>query len=109
MASSAGQARLFLDNFNGTKTMAYDFGYPRIQPKDDPYPNPALETAPVVTFYDGNMTFAGCWTDDGSSHALSYEAYTDSSNSTIELCASTCTDLGFTVAGMEFGEEPPCG
>ena len=35
MASPAGQARLFIDNFYGDKKRAFDFGYPRIQAGDD--------------------------------------------------------------------------
>lgn len=103
VAAPAGQARLFLDNFNGTQDMAFDFGYPRRQPKDDPFPNPALDKKPAVKVYAGNTTFAGCWTDS-TSRSLSTVAYTGWSNSTIELCTSTCHDLGFTVAGMEIGK-----
>lgn len=41
--SDAGLARLFTDNFYGNLSRAYDFGYPRNQTGDDPYPNPAYE------------------------------------------------------------------
>ena len=45
MASLAGQARLFKDNFYGDGAKAYDFGYPRIQANvDDPFPDPAYNT-----------------------------------------------------------------
>lgn len=45
MASAAGEARLFTDNWSGNGSRAYDFGYPRQQPGDDPYPNPSLNTS----------------------------------------------------------------
>jgi len=39
-ASAAGQARLFLDGFDGA-AQAYDFYYPRFQAGDDPFPDPS--------------------------------------------------------------------
>ncbi|RDW92342.1 hypothetical protein BP5796_01736 [Coleophoma crateriformis] len=109
-ASSAGQDRLFLDNFNGTGDIAFDFGYPRRQTGDDPYPNSALNgtasTGPTV-YYAGNMSYYGCFTDQDP-RSLTYTAYSSISN-TIGLCTSTCNDAGYTIAGMEYGSECYCG
>jgi hypothetical protein len=109
-ASTSGQSRLFLDNFNGNGSKHYDIGYPRLQAGDDPYPDPSLNTtttgAPVRT-YAGNMTYVGCYSDQ-SPQSLSYMAYSDSSN-TIEKCTDTCNAAGYTIAGAEFGIECYCG
>ncbi|KAL3418802.1 wsc domain-containing protein [Phlyctema vagabunda] len=109
-ASAAGQARLFLDNFNGTGARAYDFGHPRRQTGDDPLPDPAFNssvpTGPV-TVYAGNMTFAGCFTDQ-TPKTLGYTAYSSSDN-TIDKCTSTCDTAGYTIAGTEYGSECYCG
>lgn len=108
-ASSAGQARLFLDNFNGTKKMAYDFGYPRLQTGDDPYPDPSLATnaTTINPTYAGNMTYAGCY-EDLYGLNLPDLVYSNGSN-TIELCTTVCSSAGYTVAGLEDGIECYCG
>lgn len=110
MASPAGQARLFTDNFYGDGTRSYDFGYPRIQSDvDDPYPNPAYNessTAEDTTVYAGNMTFAGCYTDS-STRTLAYMAY-DSTSNTVDECTAACVDAGYTIAGMEYGSQCWC-
>ena len=41
--SSAGLARLFTDNFYGGHNRAFDYGYPREQAGDDPYPDPSQD------------------------------------------------------------------
>lgn len=110
-ASQAGQARLFLDDFYGDGKMAYDFGYPRQQTGDDPYPNPALNATSTanLTVYSGNMTYAGCWTDNTNNvRTFPYQAY-DSSSNTIELCTSTCASQGYTIAGLEYASQCFCG
>ena len=110
MASPAGQARLFLDNFYGNGSRAYDFGYPRQQAGDDPYPNPALNgTAASVNnnTYAGNMTYWGCWSDQ-TPHSLTNLSYTSNAN-TVELCTSTCAGGKDTIAGMEYGSQCFCG
>jgi hypothetical protein len=108
-ASSAGLARLFTDNFNGTGNIAYDKGYPRKQTGDDPYPNPAEDsTVPtVVEYYAGNMSYAGCYTDQ-TPLSLAYEAY-DKTTNTVELCTTTCDAAGYTIAGLEYGSQCFCG
>lgn len=109
-SSSAGQARLFLDNFNGTGKMAYDFGYPRIQTGDDPYPDPVLSANQTVTpnaTYAGNMTYQGCY-QDVNQNTLPYLAYANNSN-TIEMCTSVCNAAGYLIAGMEYGISCYCG
>lgn len=110
MASPAGQARLFVDNFYGNGNRSYDFGYPRQQPGDDPYPNPALNgTAASVNnnTYAGNMTYWGCWSDQNP-RSLANLSYTSNDN-TIEKCTSVCDQGGNTIAGIEFGTQCFCG
>ena len=110
MSSSAGQARLFRDNFNGDASLAYDVGYPRIQGGDDPYPNPALAPAAknwTTQVYPGNMSYQGCWTNSNTS-SLAYNAYQGNSNNTIEGCTSTCRGLGYSTAGMAWGYDCYC-
>lgn len=110
MSSQAGQARLFTDNFYGNGNRSYDFGYPREQAGDDPYPNPALNgtTAAVNNnTYAGNMTYWGCWTDQ-SPQTLKNQSYSSNAN-TIETCTSTCAQGGNTIAGIEDGTQCFCG
>lgn len=110
MACSAGLSRLFQDNFYGNGSRAYDYGYPRVQAGDDPYPNPALVSNTTVnaTVYAGNMTLQGCYSDDTSARTLTYLAYA-SQNNTIELCTQTCVAAGYTIAGVEYGTQCYCG
>ncbi|KAI7392635.1 WSC-domain-containing protein [Hortaea werneckii] len=110
MASKAGQARLFKDNFYGNGSRAYDFGYPRQQLGDDPYPDPNLNTSSSAinnNTYAGNMTYFGCWSDQ-SPRTIDYMAYQSDSN-TIEKCTQTCADKGYSIAGIEFGSQCFCG
>ncbi|KAI7324666.1 WSC-domain-containing protein [Hortaea werneckii] len=110
MASKAGQARLFKDNFYGNGSRAYDFGYPRQQLGDDPYPDPNLNTSSSAlnnNTYAGNMTYYGCWSDQ-SPRTIDYMAYQSDSN-TIEKCTQTCADKGYSIAGIEFGSQCFCG
>lgn len=110
MASPAGQARLFIDNFYGNGTRSYDFGYPRQQAGDDPYPDPALNTTLPSTnknTYAGNMTYWGCWSDQ-SPQTLTNMTYESNAN-TIEVCTQTCAAGGNTIAGLEFGTQCFCG
>ncbi|KAI4843157.1 hypothetical protein E4T44_06211, partial [Aureobasidium sp. EXF-8845] len=110
MASAAGQARLFKDNFYGDGVRSFDFGYPRIQSNvDDPYPNPAYNSSSDSTnktVYAGNMTYAGCYTDSGS-RTLATLVY-DSPSNTIEKCTTACANAGFSIAGMEYGSQCWC-
>lgn len=110
MASQAGQARLFLDNFYGNGSRAYDIGYPRQQNGDDPYPNPALNGTTASSnnnTYAGNMTYWGCWSDQ-TPRSLTNLSYTSNTN-TIELCTSTCAQGNNSIAGLEFGSQCFCG
>lgn len=110
MASPARQARLFLDNFHGNGNRSYDFGYPRQQAGDDPYPNPALNgTAASVNnnTYAGNMTYWGCWSDQ-SPQTLANLTYQSNAN-TIDLCTKTCASGNNPIAGLEFGSQCFCG
>lgn len=106
MASPAGQARLFLDNFSGDQSKATDFGCPRLQAGDDPHPNSSC-TTPIATPDKGTfsgLTYQGCYSDV-SPHQLSYTAYAGNNAATVDLCASTCVKAGYSIAGAEYGNE----
>lgn len=107
-SSIAGYTRLFIDNFNDDSSRHLDFG-PRQQIGDSPNPDPSNAAAPTIngTGADG-MTYHGCWSDASSTRALSYTAYTGQSNATVETCTAACVAAGYTVAGMEYGNECYC-
>ncbi|KAK3674902.1 hypothetical protein LTR78_005246 [Recurvomyces mirabilis] len=110
MASAAGQARLFIDNFYGDRNRSYDFGYPRQQSGDDPFPNPALNQSTAATnnyTYAGQMTYWGCWSDQDPATLtnLAYEGL----NNTVESCTALCASRGNTIAGTENGNQCFCG
>ncbi|KAK6393348.1 hypothetical protein LTR65_002639 [Meristemomyces frigidus] len=110
MASAAGIARLFTDNFYGNGSRAYDFGYPRQQTGDDPFPNPSLNTSSASVnnqTYAGNMTYWGCWSDQ-SPASLPQMVYDNTSN-TIGLCTATCAQAGYAIAGIGYGTRCFCG
>lgn len=107
MSSPAGQARLFTDNFNGNGNIAYDFGYPRAQKGDDPYPDPSKAGSLwTQATYQGNLTYQGCWTK-GNTSTLAYRAYQGNTTNTIEGCTSTCLGLGYSTTGMAWGKSFP--
>ncbi|KAI9666162.1 MAG: hypothetical protein M1821_004097 [Bathelium mastoideum] len=111
--SAAGLARLFTDNFYGDGNRSYDFGYPREQAGDDPYPDPSLAGTPAPTNYNtyaGNLTYQGCWSNQWplTPLALPTKIYDNSSNS-IELCTSACVGSGYTIAGLQNTTQCFCG
>ncbi|GJE85355.1 DUF1996 and WSC domain-containing protein [Phanerochaete sordida] len=55
----------------------------------------------------GTWSPAGC-VQDGPARALTGHTFT-SSSMTIETCTATCGQLGFTLAGIEYGQECHCG
>ncbi|KAI1846669.1 hypothetical protein JX265_009028 [Neoarthrinium moseri] len=104
--SPAGWARLFRDNFNGDNSKAYDFGYPRHSEVDDPYPDPAQAGAPLTSTdtntYAGGKTHRGCFTDVDNAQSvatLTVVGYSGNLN-TRTYCANTCTQKGYTIAGL---------
>lgn len=111
--STAGIARLFTDNFYGNGSRAYDFGYPRAQPGDDPFPDPSLINTSGATntnTYAGNLTYQGCWADQIPLTPLSLPTLLwDNSTNTLESCTSGCVDAGFTIAGMQNSTQCYCG
>jgi len=114
-ADPAGRARLFTDNFYGDGSRAPDFGYPRLQLGDDPLPNPVYQNTSVSAVYsttktyNGNWSYQGCWTDEVPNNAaLPYLAY-DNSNNTAELCMSTCSELGYSIAAVGYTGHCYCG
>lgn len=109
-ASTAGLARLFMDNFYGNGAISYDMGYPRQQTGDDPFPDPSQNSSTsnaTAIVYAGNMTYVGCYTDQ-SPATLPYKAYSNPNN-TVEMCTGTCVAAGYAVAGLEYGAECYCG
>lgn len=109
--SEAGQSRIFHDNWDGAGGRAYDYGYPRVQAGDDPYPNPALVNTPGFSnpnVYAGGKTYYGCWTD-GPNHLTLDTLLSDAATTTIESCTQGCTDGGYALAGLENGSQCYCG
>ncbi|KIP07217.1 hypothetical protein PHLGIDRAFT_35537 [Phlebiopsis gigantea 11061_1 CR5-6] len=70
-----------------------------VQPTQPPAP-PSNSTA-------GTWAATGCFSDGGP-RALTGHSFT-SSHMTQETCQSECQNLGFTMAGVEFGQECYCG
>lgn len=106
MSSPAGLARLFLDNFKGDGSFAYNFGYPRLQAGDDQYPNPALAPTArnwTTDVYPGNFAYQGCYTNYNHT-TLSYTAYRGNNSNSVGGCTSTCLGLGYNTAGLAWGE-----
>ncbi|KAK4503374.1 hypothetical protein PRZ48_004289 [Zasmidium cellare] len=112
--SPAGLARIFTDNFYGGRNRAYDFGYPRAQAGDDPYPDPAQESIPNAgvnyNVYGGGMTYQGCWTNQEpvTPAALPTLLYDNAGNS-IEGCVNGCLGAGFSIAGVQNATQCFCG
>ncbi|EMR72589.1 putative carbohydrate-binding wsc protein [Eutypa lata UCREL1] len=113
--SEAGRTRLFLDNWSGDKSRSHDFGYPRIQAGDDPFPDPAHAGEPLVevdtTAYAGGMAWRGCWTD--VDEAQTEPTFPDAplykgDLLSREYCAETCAAANFTIAGLN-GSKCYCG
>lgn len=105
--SDAGLARLFLDNWAGDGSRAYDFGHPRIQAGDDPYPDPARAGEALAevdaTAYAGGMTWRGCWTDVDEAQTVATFAGPPLYRGALlsrGQCAAVCAAANHTVAGL---------
>lgn len=111
--SDAGLARLFTDNFYGDGTRAYDFGYPREQAGDDPFPNPEYANSTGVTNYNtysGGMTYQGCWSNQAPTTPLALPTLLyDNSGNSIEGCTSGCSNAGYSIAGVQNTTQCYCG
>lgn len=113
--SAAGQSRIFHDNFDGNKDIAYDYGYPRAQDGDDPFPDPTasanagpyLNSIPQEWVYGGNMTFKGCWSDDQSA-TLEHQQFSDNTVS-VDGCTESCAGDNWAIAGIKEGNQCWCG
>ncbi|KAH8659872.1 hypothetical protein BX600DRAFT_466868 [Xylariales sp. PMI_506] len=110
----SGRARLFLDNWDGTGSRAYDHGYPRNAAYDDPYPDPALDSQSLIgtdtKVYAGGKTYRGCWSDVDAAQSvgsLSVQAYLGTLNSR-DYCSTLCTNMGYPIAGVSW-ENCYCG
>ncbi|CAJ2510406.1 Uu.00g051090.m01.CDS01 [Anthostomella pinea] len=110
----SGLTRLFYDNWDGSGNRAFDFGYPRHAPYDDPYPDPSQAGQPLVdednSTYAGGKTFRGCFTDVDKAQSvpsLPISAYVGTLNSKT-YCSSLCTQQGYSIAGVSY-ENCYCG
>lgn len=110
MASSAGLARLFLDNLNGDGSRSADFG-DRQQAGDSPNPNPANAAAASITGTGAaGMTYQGCYvdaSDDVTGNALPKTVSVASL--TVESCTAACSSAGYSLAGLLSGNTCSCG
>ena len=52
-------------------------------------------------------TYAGCYTEGVGNRALSF-GQPDSDTNSVESCIQACINLGYTVAGMEYGTQCYC-
>ncbi|KAJ3101095.1 hypothetical protein HDU97_001677 [Phlyctochytrium planicorne] len=65
-----------------------------------------------VQYFQPNTTtvqYIGCQIDPLPNRVLSYAAFGPNSSMTVETCTKSCKDSGFTVAGLEYGQECWCG
>ncbi|KAI0127429.1 hypothetical protein BJ170DRAFT_595303 [Xylariales sp. AK1849] len=104
----SGLARLFTDNWGGSGSRAYDFGYPRRASYDDPYPDPTQNSQPLIgtdnTVYAGGKTHRGCYTDVDKAQSvgsLPVSAYVGNLNSR-SYCTDLCTQQGYSIAGVSW-------
>lgn len=109
--SAPGLARIFTDNFYGDGSRLYDYGYPRMQVGDDPFPDPTRNSTipgPSMQTYAGNMTYQGCWSDMASVPAMRLRLYDDSTIASVDACTQACSDKGYRMAGLEYGTQCFC-
>jgi hypothetical protein len=111
--SEAGQSRIFHDNWDGSGSIAHDYGYPRAQDGDNPFPDPDQQAQPyrnVISsewVYTADMTYQGCWSND-QAVSLETKLYVNDENS-VDACTKSCADSGYSIAGMQNGNECWCG
>lgn len=63
----------------------------------------------TISVASGSWTYQGCWTDSTSSRALSGYSYSNATGMSIEMCASTCAQKGYSWMGSEYAAECYCG
>ncbi|PPQ98361.1 hypothetical protein CVT26_013617 [Gymnopilus dilepis] len=73
--------------------------------------NEGVLPLPANKDHVGDFTFDGCFTDvvDGNPRTLSEPFNNIDGGVTVESCTATCAANGFTIAGLEFGQECWCG
>ncbi|KAL0260501.1 hypothetical protein SLS55_004190 [Diplodia seriata] len=98
-ASPAGQARLFLDNFDGAGSKAFDFGY-RLSVFSTS--NITTDVKPSSPQQVGSYSLLGCYSEATSGRALSARS-TSQVDMTVEGCAKYCS--GYSYFGVEYGAE----
>jgi len=64
----------------------------------------------LKTVNPGNYSYVSCWSDSGSPRTLSvpYGGPGGTSNVTVENCVNGCYGLGYSYAGMEYGQQCYC-
>ncbi|ORY19791.1 hypothetical protein BCR34DRAFT_595240 [Clohesyomyces aquaticus] len=64
-------------------------------------------TVPTSTSLPPGWSYQGCWVDGADGRVMNNQR-PDSSQSTVESCISTCSGLGYSVAGIEYGVQCFC-
>jgi len=75
-----------------------------LQLGDDPFPDPTCGvTKPIADagVFNG-WQYEGCFTDLYGQRTLSDWQWSNA-NTTIQTCTSECASLGYTIAGLEYG------
>ncbi|KAF2815199.1 copper radical oxidase [Mytilinidion resinicola] len=67
----------------------------------------STSTKPVNTALPTGWAYKGCYID-GANGRIMLNQEPDSSSNTVEDCVATCTGLGYSVAGMEYGAQCFC-
>ncbi|KAH8590515.1 WSC domain-containing protein [Bisporella sp. PMI_857] len=62
---------------------------------------------PVSTDFPAGWTNQGCWVDGVSGRILGNQQ-PDSATMTLQSCSNICSNLGYNIAGMEYGQQCFC-
>lgn len=65
---------------------------------------PSSSVAPVPSGLPGNFTYKGCYVD-GPGFRIMQNQQPDDKAMTLASCSNKCVNLGYDVAGMEFGSQ----
>lgn len=68
---------------------------------------PSTVTPFFVTPLGHNFTYLGCWTDNSFARTLPVNSFLD--QTTPLACVTSCANLGYVYAGVEYGAECWCG
>ena len=71
-----------------------------------PTPKPSAPSTSTSTFISSSWKSLGCYTDDNGGRAMKgYPVPGGPQAMTIEICQSTCSGLGYVLAGLEYADE----